>query len=317
MNIIVLGGAGFIGVNLCEHLLHNHHSVTVLDNLSTGSVRNIDRLNQYDEFDFFERDICDGVQIDGFIDRIYHLASPASPKAYGQRPLATLRVGAEGTRHALELAVEKGARLLLTSTSEVYGDPAISPQPETYNGNVNPVSPRSVYDEAKRYAEALTAAYHREHHVSVRIARLFNTYGPQMQHDDGRVVSNFITQALQGDPLTIYGDGMQTRSLCYVDDMVLMLTALMESPDSEQAYLPMNLGADEEMTVCELAADIVQLTGSRSTIKHLELPIDDPKIRRPDLTRMHAVLGKQKRTPLREGLMSTIQYFKHGGDDAI
>jgi dTDP-glucose 4,6-dehydratase len=306
MRILVTGGAGFIGSHLCDYLLLKGHSVIALDNLLTGSTSNISHLAGRDDFRFIKHDVTEYIHIPGRVDFIFHLASPASPIDYLMYPIQTLKVGALGTHKALGLAKEKGAGLLLASTSEVYGDPLVHPQPETYWGNVNPVGPRGVYDEAKRFAEAIVFAYHRTHGVDTRIARIFNTYGPRNRPDDGRVVPSFICQAIRGQDITVFGDGTQTRSFCYVSDTVRGLVALMESGYTD----PVNIGNPVEMTVLEFARHIIEVTGSTSRITHSELPVDDPKVRRPDISTAVKVMGWRPEVPLREGLMRTVDYFR-------
>lgn len=331
MRILVTGGAGFLGSHLCERLVHAGHEVLSMDNFITGRAENVAHLMGHERFGFIKYNVCDYLHVDGPLDAVLHFASPASPQDYLEYPIATLKVGALGTHKALGLAKAKGARFLLASTSEVYGDPLVNPQPETYWGNVNPVSPRGVYDEAKRFAEAMTMAYHRYHGVDTRIVRIFNTFGPRMRPNDGRVVSNFIVQAIQGKPLTLYGDGSQTRSFCYVDDLVRGIVSLLtaesdKTPDqrmdrstflyeqvgriTESIHDPVNLGNPEERTVLDIARLIVQLTGSHSDVKHLPLPADDPKVRRPDINRAKELLGWQPSVPLEEGLRRTIEYFR-------
>ncbi|MGA2266827.1 MAG: UDP-glucuronic acid decarboxylase family protein [Bryobacteraceae bacterium] len=306
MRIVVSGAAGFIGSHMCDRLLADGHSVVALDNFLTGNRRNIAHLEGERRFCFIEQDITRPFSIEGQADGVVHMASPASPKDYLEHPIETLDVGSAGTRRMLELAREKGARFLLTSTSECYGDPLVHPQVETYWGNVNPVGPRSCYDESKRFAEAITMAYHRKHGVRTNIARIFNTYGPRMKLDDGRVVPAFLDQALRGQPLTVFGDGSQTRSFCYVSDMVEGLCRLMLS---EERY-PVNLGNPSELTILEFAARIRAMTGSRSEIVFQPLPEDDPKQRRPDIGKARAVLGWEPRVPLEEGLRLTVEYFR-------
>jgi dTDP-glucose 4,6-dehydratase len=306
MRILVTGGAGFIGSHLCDYLLLKGHSVIALDNLLTGSTSNISHLAGRDDFRFIKHDVTEYIHIPGRVDFIFHLASPASPIDYLMYPIQTLKVGALGTHKALGLAKEKGAGLLLASTSEVYGDPLVHPQPETYWGNVNPVGPRGVYDEAKRFAEAIVFAYHRTHGVDTRIARIFNTYGPRNRPDDGRVVPSFICQAIRGQDITVFGDGTQTRSFCYVSDTVRGLVALMESGYTD----PVNIGNPVEMTVLEFARHIIEVTGSTSRITHSELPVDDPKVRRPDISTAVKVMGWRPEVPLREGLMRTVDFFR-------
>jgi dTDP-glucose 4,6-dehydratase len=306
MRILVTGAAGFLGSHLAERLLKEGLEVLGVDNLSTGQTRNIERLLQYPGFTFQQADVGQPLAVEGSLDWVLHFASPASPPRYLKLPVETLLVNAEGSRHLLDLARAKEAAFFLASTSEVYGDPLIHPQPETYWGNVNPTGPRSIYDEAKRYAEALILAYHRTYGVPVRVVRIFNTYGPAMDPGDGRVVSNFIVQALKGEPLTVYGDGSQTRSFCYVDDLIEGIRRLMEV---DYPY-PVNLGNPEEYTVLELAQLVKELTGSGSPIVFRPLPEDDPKQRRPDITLAKRLLGWEPRVPVREGLERTVAYFK-------
>jgi dTDP-glucose 4,6-dehydratase len=299
---VVTGGAGFVGSHLCEHLLGRGHRVICLDNLDTGSLENIDHIRD-PEFVFTNHDITELVRIEEPVDFVYHLASPASPIDYQRLPLHTLKVGSQGTHHMLGVAKFKRARFLLASTSEVYGDPEIHPQPEDYWGNVNPIGPRGVYDEAKRYAEALTMAYHRQQGVNTCIARIFNTSGPRMRPHDGRAVPTFLRQALQDKPVTVFGDGKQTRSFCYVDDLVRGLVALAES----DAHLPVNLGNPTEHTLLELAETVIEVAGSRSEIVFEPLPIDDPKVRQPDITRAKQLLGWEPEVGLADGLRRTIE----------
>jgi dTDP-glucose 4,6-dehydratase len=306
LKILVTGGAGFIGSHLCDHLLGAGHYVICVDNLLTGNIKNIKQNMQNRRFEFLKQDVVKPLKIAGRIDQILHFASPASPVDYMNYPLETLDVGSAGTKNLLELARKKKSKFLLASTSEVYGDPKVSPQDEGYFGNVNPIGPRSVYDEAKRFAEALTSAYRREKLVDARIARIFNTYGPRMGLDDGRVVPNFIKQALTGQALTVYGDGTQTRSFCYVSDMVAGIYKLMSSKISE----PVNLGNPKELKVIDFAKVILELTGSRSRIAYKPLPQDDPKQRRPDISRAKKELGWAPEVGLEEGLRKTIEYFK-------
>jgi dTDP-glucose 4,6-dehydratase len=291
---------------MCDRLLADGHSVVALDNFLTGSRRNLAHLEGQPRFLFIERDITQPFSIEGPVDGVVHMASPASPKDYLEHPIETLDVGSIGTRRMLELAREKRARYLVTSTSECYGDPLVHPQVETYWGNVNPVGPRSCYDESKRFTEALTMAYHRKHGVRTNIARIFNTYGPRMKLDDGRVVPAFLDQALRGQPLTVFGDGSQTRSFCYVSDMVEGLCRLMLS---EERY-PVNLGNPSEMTILEFAERIRRMTGSQPEIVFQPLPEDDPKLRRPDIGKARALLGWEPRVPLEEGLRLTVEYFQ-------
>ncbi len=306
MRIVIAGAAGFIGSHMCDRLLADGHSVLALDNFLTGSAGNLAHLKGEPRFRFVEQDITRPLAVDGPVDCIANLASPASPKDYLEHPIETLDVGSVGTRHLLELALEKGARFLLTSTSECYGDPLVHPQVETYWGNVNPVGPRSCYDESKRFAEAMTMAFHRKHGVRTNIARIFNTYGPRMKLDDGRVVPAFLDQALRGLPMTVFGDGSQTRSFCFVTDLVDGLCRLMLSGER----YPVNLGNPREMTILEFAEHIRALTGSVSSIRFEPLPEDDPKQRKPDITKARAVLGWEPRVPLDEGLRETVDYFR-------
>ena len=306
MRVLVTGGAGFIGSHLCDRLLKMGHQVIALDNLITGSVDNIAHLAGREDFTFFKHDVTEFIFVQGDLDFIFHLASPASPEDYLKYPIQTLKVGALGTHKALGLAVEKDAGLLLASTSEVYGDPKVHPQPESYWGNVNPVGPRGVYDEAKRFAEALAFAYRRYHGVDAKIARIFNTYGPRMRADDGRVVPSFICQALQGRDLTVFGDGSQTRSFCFVSDTVDGLVRLMESDISG----PVNIGNPDEMTIRQFADFVIEAAGGSSGICHRKLPEDDPKIRRPDITLARGELGWEPRVSLQEGIARTVEFFR-------
>ena len=307
MRIVLTGGAGFIGSHLCDRLLDDGLSVVVIDNLLTGSRRNLAHLAAHPRFEFQEVDVCQPFTVSGPVDWVLHLASPASPIDYLQLPLETLQVGSFGTHHALELARTKRASFLLTSTSEVYGDPLVHPQPEAYWGNVNPIGPRSVYDEAKRYAEAVTMAYRRTFDLDTRIVRIFNTYGPRNRVDDGRVVPTFINQALAGEPLTLFGDGTQTRSFQYVDDLVAGIRRLMEVPFHE----PVNLGNPLEMTIRQFAELILRLTGSTSPLVHRPLPEDDPRTRQPDIRRAREVLGWEPRVSPEEGLSRTIDWYRN------
>ncbi len=304
---LVTGGAGFLGSHLCERLLDEGCSVVCMDNLITGSLRNIEHLFGREGFVFVKHDVTNFIHVPGRLDYILHFASPASPIDYLKLPIQTLKVGSLGTHKALGLAKSKGSRFLLASTSEVYGDPLVHPQPESYWGNVHPVGPRGVYDEAKRFAEALTMAYHRHHGVETRIVRIFNTYGPRMRAGDGRVVPTFINQALAGEPLTVFGDGSQTRSFCYVDDLVEGLWRLLNSDYAE----PVNIGNPKEMTVLQFAEEIVRLTGSKSKIVFEPLPEDDPKVRQPDITLAKKLLAWEPKVPLDQGLERTIAYFEH------
>jgi dTDP-glucose 4,6-dehydratase len=305
LRAIISGAAGFIGSHLCDRLLAEGWGVLGLDNFLTGSERNVAHLKRNSRFELLTQDVTQPFEVDGAADCVLHVASPASPKDYLDHPIETLDIGSAGTRRMLELARQKGSRFLLTSTSECYGDPLIHPQVETYWGNVNPVGPRSCYDESKRFAEALTMAYHRTHGVKTNIARIFNTYGPRMKLDDGRVVPAFIGQALRGQPMTIFGDGSQTRSFCYVSDLVDGLCRLMLS---EERY-PVNLGNPAEMTILDFARKIQQLTGARSEIVSQPLPEDDPKQRKPDIQKAKRLLGWEPRVGLDEGLRQTIEYF--------
>ena len=305
MRVVVAGGAGFLGSHLCDALLARGDEVVCVDNFSTGRPDNVAHLADRDDFTLVEADIVAGVPVDGDVDAVMNLASPASPKDYYALAIETLDVGSIGTRNLLELAAANEARFFMASTSEVYGDPLVHPQPETYWGHVNSIGERSMYDEAKRFSEALTMAYHRSRGVEVRIVRIFNTYGPRMQPDDGRVVSNFIVQALRGEPLTIYGDGLQTRSFCYVEDEIRGFLALL---DSDQTG-PINIGNPGEFTMLELAELVVELTGSTAGLVHEPLPSDDPKQRQPDITLARRHLGWEPSIVLREGLERTIPYF--------
>ncbi len=304
--VVVAGGAGFLGSHLCDRLVAHGDEVVCLDDLSTGSDGNLVHLEGETRFSFVLADVTKEVPVDGPVDAVCNLASPASPPAYLARPLETLAAGGEGTRRLLELADRTGARFLLASTSEVYGDPGVHPQPESYRGNVDPVGPRSVYDEAKRFAEALVMATHRARDVDVCIARIFNTYGPRLSPDDGRVISNFCVQALRGEPLTVYGDGTQTRSLCYVDDQVDGLLALLGTRETG----PVNIGNPDERTVSELAAKVIEMTGSRSPVEHLPLPHGDPSRRCPDITLARRVLGWEPKVSLDDGLSRTVSWFR-------
>jgi dTDP-glucose 4,6-dehydratase len=299
---VVTGGAGFLGSHLCEHLLGQGHRVICIDNLETGSLENIAHIRDGD-FTFLNHDITEFVSIEGEVDFVYHLASPASPIDYLRLPLHTLKVGSYGTHHMLGVAKFKRARFLLASTSEVYGDPQIHPQSEDYWGHVNPIGPRGVYDEAKRYAEALTMAYHRQQGVDTCISRTFNSYGPRMRPHDGRAIPTFLRQALQDKPLTVFGDGSQTRSFCYVDDQIRGLVALMES----DAHTPVNIGNPDEFTLLELAKTVIEVTDSRSEIVFEALPTDDPQVRQPDISRARDLLGWEPKVELREGLRRTIE----------
>ena len=308
MRVLVTGGAGFIGSHLCERLLREGCRVVCVDNLLTGRRENIEHLLGSPNFSFVRRDVREPFEVEGPLDFVLHLASPASPADFPRIPVDILMTGALGTYNALELAVRKGAVFLLASTSEVYGDPQMIPQPEVYWGHVNPIGPRSCYDEAKRFAEALTMAYRRKKGLPVRIARIFNTYGPRMRPDDGRVIPNFVTQALKGEPLTVYGDGLQTRSFCYVDDLVEGLWRLMNTEIDDA--LPVNLGNPREVPIIEVAKLVKELTGSDSPIVFKTLPKDDPKRRCPDIRRARELLGWEPKVPLEEGLRRTVEYFR-------
>jgi len=330
MRVVITGGAGFLGSHICDALVQAGHTVICMDNLLTGRMDNISHLLGNERFTFLKYHVCDYLHVDGPLDALMHFASPASPQDYLEFPIATLKVGALGTHKALGLARAKGARFLLASTSEVYGDPLVNPQPETYWGNVNPISPRGVYDEAKRFAEAITMAYHRYHGLDTRIVRIFNTFGPRMRANDGRVVSNFIVQALQGKSLSVFGEGQQTRSFCYVDDLVRGIVSLLlvdsektveERRDKKYIFIrpddgevsvhePVNLGNPRELTVIEIARLVQKLTGSSSEITFHPLPLDDPKVRRPDIGRAKALLKWEPQVPLEDALVRTIAYFK-------
>ena len=305
--IVVTGGAGFLGSHLCEALLDRGDDVVAIDNLVTGSVDNIEPLFTRRGFSFVEHDVSSYLWVPGAVDAVMHLASPASPVDFERIPIQILKVGGLGTHNCLGLARAKGAKFFLASTSEVYGDPLVHPQPETYWGNVNPIGPRGVYDEAKRYAEAMTMAYHRHHDIDVRIVRIFNTYGSNMRPDDGRAVSNFLTQALEGKPITVYGDGSQTRSFTYVDDEIRGFLALLDSDVTS----PVNIGnPGTEHTILELAQQAIEITGSSSEIVHEPLPVDDPTQRQPDITKARELLGWEPQVGLREGLERTAAYFR-------
>jgi dTDP-glucose 4,6-dehydratase len=299
---VVTGGAGFLGSHLCDFLVAGGHRVICVDNLETGSLQNVEHLRS-ESFVFMNHDITQHLEVSEPVDVVYHLASPASPIDYLRLPLATLKVGSYGTHNALGLATWKRARFLLASTSEVYGDPLIHPQPETYWGNVNPIGPRGVYDEAKRYAEALTMAYHRQQGVDTCIVRIFNTYGPRMRPHDGRAIPTFVRQALANEPLTVFGDGSQTRSFCYADDLVRGLVALAASGE----HLPVNIGNPAEYTLVELARKVIEATGATSEIVFEALPVDDPKVRQPDITRARQLLGWEPQVSLEDGLRRMLQ----------
>jgi dTDP-glucose 4,6-dehydratase len=313
VRIVVTGGAGFLGSHLCDALIRRNDSVVCVDNYSTGRRSNIEHLLGHPGFEFVLADVSAEIPVSGGVDAVAHLASPASPPDYHRMPLETLAVGSRGTEHALMLARRSGARFVLASTSEVYGDPLVHPQPEEYWGNVNPVGPRSIYDEAKRFAEALTSAYRRTFDVDTGILRIFNTYGPRMRPQDGRVVTSFIAQALNGDPLTIYGDGTQTRSFCYVDDLVRGIVAMIDS--TEQG--PVNLGNPHERTVSELAELVLRLTGAECAIEYHPLPVDDPTRRRPVITRAQEALGWNPVVSAEDGLTRTVRYFQDRPDEVL
>jgi dTDP-glucose 4,6-dehydratase len=304
--VVITGGAGFIGSHLCDRFIAEGDEVICLDNLITGNLDNIAHLFGHPKFKFIKYDVTEFLYVPGDVDFILHFASPASPMDYVKYPIQTLKVGALGTHKALGLAKAKGARFLLASTSEVYGDPLVHPQSEDYWGNVNPIGIRGVYDEAKRFAEAMTMAYHRYHGLDTRIARIFNTYGPRMRIDDGRVIPTFMTQALKGEDITVFGDGRQTRSICYIDDLVDGIFKLLMS----NYVYPVNLGNPDEITILELAYEIKELAGSSSKIVFKPLPPDDPKVRRPDIMRAREILGWEPKVPRKEGLKKTLEYFK-------
>lgn len=306
---VVTGGAGFLGSHLVDLLLKEGHRVVAIDNLITGSVDNIAHLAGHAGFTFIKQDVTEYLYLSGRVDFVWHFASPASPIDYLELPIQTLKVGSLGTHKALGLAMEKGARFLLTSTSEVYGDPLVHPQPESYWGNVNTIGPRGCYDESKRFAEALTMAYARQHGLETRIVRIFNTYGPRMRLNDGRVVPAFLGQALTGKPLTVFGDGSQTRSFCYVSDLIDGIHRLMMC-EGEDAHLPTNIGNPHELTMLEFAREIIRATGSKSRVVHRPLPQDDPRQRRPDISRARRILGWEPRVSLGDGLRATIDHFK-------
>jgi len=310
MRVLITGGAGFLGSHLCDHFLSMGHEVIAMDNLLTGSTANIEHLAGHDRFLFIKHDVTNYIFVEGRLDAVLHFASPASPIDYLELPIPTLKVGALGTHKALGLAMEKNARFLLASTSEVYGDPLIHPQTEDYWGNVNPIGPRGVYDEAKRFAEAMTMAYHRYHGVDTRIVRIFNTFGPRMRLNDGRVVPNFIAQALRGESLTVYGDGSQTRSFCYVSDTVEGIYRLLMSEEAD----PVNIGNPSEMTILQFAQRIIELTGSSSRISFIQPKDvrikDDPKVRQPDISKARRVLGWEPGVSLEEGLEKAIEWFR-------
>ncbi len=304
--VLITGGAGFLGSHLCERFLGEGAEVFCMDNLVTGDLRNIEHLLPDASFHFLHQDVTEYLHVPGPLDHVLHFASPASPIDYLELPIQTLKVGSLGTHKALGLAKAKGARLLLASTSEVYGDPLLHPQKETYWGNVNPVGPRGVYDEAKRFAEAMTMAYHRYHGTATRIVRIFNTYGPRMRLDDGRALPAFMGQALRGENLTVFGDGSQTRSFCYVDDLVDGIHRLLHSNE----VMPVNIGNPAEMTILQFAQAVLEITGSTSRIEFRDLPEDDPKIRQPDITRARTLLGWEPKVDLDTGLARTLEYFR-------
>jgi dTDP-glucose 4,6-dehydratase len=309
---VVTGGAGFLGSHVCDYLLAKGHRVVCVDNLDTGSLQNIAHIDDGADFTFLNHDLTLPLFLDEPVDFIFHLASPASPIDYLRLPLHTLKVGSYGTHHMLGLAKFKRARFLLASTSEVYGDPQVHPQPETYWGHVNPIGPRGVYDEAKRYAEALTMAYHRQQGVDTCIARIFNTYGPRMRPHDGRAIPTLMRQALENKPLTVFGDGSQTRSFCHVDDLIRGLYLLAQSKE----HLPVNVGNPREMTLLELAESVLRVTGARSEIVFEALPVDDPQVRQPDITRAKQILGWEPEVELEDGLRRTIEWMT-GGERAV
>lgn len=313
MRVLITGAAGFLGSHLCDRFLADGHQVVGLDNFITGHADNIAHLIGQPKFEFVRHNISTYTYVAGPLDGVLHFASPASPIDYLEHPIPTLKVGALGTHNALGLALAKRARFFLASTSEVYGDPLVHPQPESYWGNVNPVGPRGVYDEAKRFAEAMTMAYHRYHGLDTRLVRIFNTYGPRMRPRDGRVVSNFIVQALAKEPITVYGDGSQTRSFCYVSDEVEGIYRLFMKGDSD----PTNIGNPTEYTVRQLAEVVLELTGANVPIEMKPLPVDDPKVRRPDITRARSLLGWEPAVPLRDGVARTIEYFRSLGPERL
>ena len=306
MRILITGGAGFIGSHLCDYLLKKGYDVIAMDNLITGKADNIAHLAGNEHFHFIKQDVTEYLYVKGGIDYIFHFASPASPLDYQKYPIQTLKVGSLGTHKALGLAREKKAKFLLASTSEVYGDPQVNPQKEDYRGNVNCIGPRGVYDEAKRFAEALTMAYYRYHGIDTRIARIYNTYGPRMRKDDGRVIPTFINQVLRSEPLTVFGDGSQTRSFCYISDLVEGLYRLAISEVRE----PINLGNPEEMSILQFAEELLRITKSKSRVSFKPLPVDDPKVRRPDISKAKELLGWQPKVKLKEGLLRTIEWFR-------
>ncbi len=303
---VVTGGAGFLGSHLCDKLIANDIAVVCIDNLLTGDISNIEHLFGNEKFTFIKHDVTNFIHVPGNVDYVLHFASPASPIDYLQLPIQTLKVGSLGTHKVLGLAKDKGATFLVASTSEVYGDPNINPQTEDYWGNVNPIGPRGVYDEAKRFGEAITMAYHRYHGVDTRIVRIFNTYGPRMRLNDGRALPAFVSQALKGEDVTVFGDGSQTRSFCYVDDLVDGIFRLLMSNEHE----PVNIGNPDEITIGEFAEEVIELLNSDSKIVYKPLPVDDPKVRRPDISKAKKVLGWEPKVSRREGLIKTLEYFK-------
>jgi dTDP-glucose 4,6-dehydratase len=306
MRTMITGGAGFVGSHLCERFLAEGHTVVAVDNLITGALANIAHLRSEPRFSFIHHDISRHLEIDGPIDNILHFASPASPVDYLNFPIQTLKVGSLGTHNSLGVAKAKGSRFLLASTSEVYGDPNVHPQTEEYWGNVNPIGIRGVYDEAKRFAESITLAYHRTHQINTKIVRIFNTYGERMRLDDGRVVPNLMGQALRGEPMTVYGDGSQTRSFCYVADLVDGIYRLLHS----DYHLPVNIGNPDEVSILDFAKEIRELSGTKSKLEFRPLPSDDPKLRKPDITKARKLLGWEPKVPRRDGMKRTLDYFK-------
>ena len=311
--VVITGGAGFLGSHLCDRFLAEGWEVICMDNLITGDLRNIEHVTGRSDFHFYHQDVTEFIHVPGRVDAVMHFASPASPIDYLELPIQTLKVGAMGTHKALGLAREKNARFLLASTSECYGDPLVHPQKEDYWGNVNPVGPRGVYDEAKRFAEAMTMAYHRYHKVQTRIVRIFNTYGPRMRLNDGRALPAFMSQALKGEDVTVFGDGTQTRSFCYVDDLVDGIYRLLHS---DEVY-PTNIGNPGEMTIQQFAERVIKLTGSKSKIVNKPLPVDDPKVRQPDISKARRILGWEPRYDLDTGLAKTLDYFRSRINDPL
>ena len=304
--VVVTGGAGFLGSHLCDALIDRGDEVVALDNLVTGNMANIEHLFGIDGFQFVKHDVSEHIWVPGDVDAVMHFASPASPPDYLEKPIQTLKVGSLGTHNALGLSLSKGAKFFMASTSEVYGDPQVHPQTESYWGHVNPVGPRGCYDEAKRFSEAITMAYHTHHGLDTRIVRIFNTYGPRMRPEDGRVVSNFIMQALAGEPITIYGEGTQTRSFCYVEDEIRGFLALLDSSEN----MPMNIGNPNEFTMLELAEIVLDVVGSSSELVYMDLPVDDPMQRQPNIDRAREILGWEPTVQLREGVARTAEYFR-------